>query len=211
MFGGLILLYHLDHILGFFFFAPLFDKRFNFTIYGKSTSKGTIEDVFDDILDSKFWPVSKEMFLAKINFKEINIGRMNLNNNILVETNIHPHPKGAYGYRIEIDNKIISYITDIEHPPGQPLNDTIHLARGSDMLIHESHFTPEDLLKHKNWGHSSWQEASMVAKSSNSKKLALYHFSPDYNDDIINQMEVNANKIFNNTIIARQGLTLKIQ
>ena len=150
------------------------------------------------------------MFLANIKFKEINIGTLNINKHIKVESNIHPHPNGAYGYRLEIDNKVVSYITDIEHPPGQPLNNTIHLVRESDILIHDSHFTPKDLLNHKGWGHSSWKEAAMIAKASHSKQLALYHFSPNYNDDIIYKMENDANNIFNNTIIAKQGLTIEI-
>ena len=47
---------------------------------------------------------------------------------------------------------MITYVTDIEHPPGNPLKEVSNLARNSDLLIHEAHFTPTDLPNFKNYG-----------------------------------------------------------
>ena len=68
-----------------------------------------------------------------------------------------------------INSKIITFVTDIEHPIKNPVESTIELARNSDILIHEAHFSPEDLAKHKDWGHCSWEEAVIVAKAAKVK------------------------------------------
>ena len=84
------------------------------------------------------------------------------------------------------------------------------VSRESDVLIHEAHFTPEDLPKFVGWGHSSWEEAVDIAKSSNSKQLVLFHHSPTYSDAIVNSLTKDAKKVFNNVIAAKQGLEITI-
>lgn len=200
--------YHWDHILGFLSFIPLFNEKFNINIYGKTNSKGGIKEALNDILDTRFWPVTLDMFLANINYYDIKPGRLKLDNGIFVESNLHPHPNGALGYRVELKNKIVTYVTDIEHPIGKPLRKVSNLARESDVLIHEAHFTPEDLPNYKGWGHCSWEEAVDIAKSSNSKKLVLFHHSPTYSDKVVNDFTKEAKKAFNNVVAAKQGLEI---
>ena len=79
-----------------------------------------------------------------------------------------------------------------------------------DLLIHDSHFTTQDLPKHKGWGHSSCNQAVSMAKKSNSKQLALYHYSPNYNDTQIQSMEIESQKLFKPTVAAKQGLVIYI-
>ena len=47
-----------------------------------------------------------------------------------------------------------------------------------------------------------------MAQKSNSKQLALYHYSPNYNDTQISAIESDAKKVFSQTIAARQGLVI---
>ena len=76
------------------------------------------------------------------------------------------------------------------------------------MLIHDSHFTKEDLPSHKGWGHSSWDQAVAMAEKSNSKQLALYHYNPDYDDKTIKLIEKQAQQKFKKTIAPKQGLVI---
>tara|TARA_B100000700_G_C15002337_1_gene836898 strand:- start:30 stop:857 length:828 start_codon:yes stop_codon:yes gene_type:complete len=202
--------YHWDHILGFLSFLPLFNEKFNINIYGKTNTDGGLKDALNDILDTRFWPVTLDMFAAKITYNDIEPGRITLKNGISIESNLHPHPNGALGYRIELKDKVVTYVTDIEHPIGKALDEVSKLSRESDVLIHEAHFTPQDLPKFIGWGHSSWEEAVDIAKSSNSKQLILFHHSPTYSDDIVNNFTKDAKKVFNNVIAAKQGLEITI-
>ena len=90
----------------------------------------------------------------------------------------------------------------------EPNDKLIQFVNKSDLLIHDSHFTVEDLLNHKGWGHSSWAQEVKMAQKSNSKQLALYHYSPNYNDKQIETIESDAKKAFNKTIAAKQGLVI---
>ena len=66
----------------------------------------------------------------------------------------------------------------------------------------------DDLSKHAGWGHSSWKNAVDVAIESNIEKLILFHFSPEYNDDMLTRMEKKAKKHFSNTVAAKQGMKI---
>ena len=47
-----------------------------------------------------------------------------------------------------------------------------------------------------------------MTQKSNSKQLALFHYSPNYNDEKIQSIEKNAKQIFEQTIAAKQGLVI---
>ena len=60
--------FHYDHVLGFLMFAPLFNDKYNVNIYAPGNSDNEIESKFQSFLKSTFWPVSMDMFTAKIKF-----------------------------------------------------------------------------------------------------------------------------------------------
>ena len=107
------------------------------------------------------------------------------------------------------DEKIV-YVTDCEHPEGELNQNVINIASECDFLIHDSHFTIEDLKIYKGWGHSSWQQCVDIAITSRVKQLCLFHFSPNYNDEKIKEIEKDAQKKFLNTMAVYQGLQLDI-
>ena len=202
--------FHWDHIIGFASFKPLYIEGYNIKIYAQRPEKGTLKDVFEDMLNNRYWPVPLDKLGAKIQFKEVHPLMFKINDDIAVEARAHPHPGGALGFRLLVDGKIISFITDIEHPAGNPIKSAIELARNSDLLIHEGHFSPEDIATHVGWGHSSWVEAVGVAKASNSKQLILNHHSPEYEDVKIAILESNAKKEFKNSSFSRSEETIII-
>ena len=200
--------YHWDHIVGFLSFKPLFDSSFIFNIYGYNKNTD-IKHVSDKLLDSTVWPVSMDMLLAKVNFKNLSGDKMRINDHITVRYTSHPHPNDAASYKLSINDYSILYTTDCEHENENLNQNVLDIANGADVLIHDSHFLVEDLPKHKGWGHSSWKEAIDVAEKTNIKDLILFHFSPEYDDDTISIMQKEAKKIFPNTIAAKQGMKIE--
>jgi len=198
--------YHWDHILGFLTFMPIYDESYKINIYGNNKST-SIQMISEKLLDKTFWPVSLDMLKAQINFIEINDKPLKINN-VDILCSEHIHPNGATSYKVIINDYTIVYTTDCEHPDNILNDKVIAFARNADILIHDSHFTPEDLLIHQGWGHSSWEQAAHVAKAANVKKLFLFHFSPEYDDQCVTEIEINAQKIFKQTIAARQGLKI---
>jgi len=199
--------YHWDHLLGFLNFTPLFDESFSITIYGNNKST-SIDKISEKLLDKAFWPVSLDMLKAKINFVEL-VNKPVTINNITIDFNEHSHPNGATSYKVTINDFSIMYSTDSEHPNNELNENVLEMAKNTDILIHDSHFTEEDLKDHVGWGHSSWKQAVDVAIKSDAKKLFLFHYSPEYNDDIIDSIEKKAQNILKTCKASRQNLKIK--
>jgi ribonuclease BN (tRNA processing enzyme) len=90
----------------------------------------------------------------------------------------------------------------------------IKFSRGADLLIHDAEFTPQEYLDGKptrqGWGHSTWEMAVEVAQTAGAKKLALTHHNAHHGDAFLEDIEQQAQALFPATIVAREGLTLKI-
>ena len=199
--------FHWDHIMGFLYFTPFYDDSYTFNIYGynKHTSTSSFSK---KILDPTFWPVSMDMLSAKINFIDLDGDDLIINSNTKIKYTNHSHPNTATSYRVETGSQSIVYTTDCEHPIKNLNKNVLKIAKNSDMLIHDSHFSNEDLKKFKGWGHSSYGEAINVANKANVKTLVLFHYNPSYNDDEVSHIEKEAKKIFKNTIASKQGLKI---
>tara|TARA_B110000116_G_scaffold52075_1_gene43616 strand:+ start:673 stop:1512 length:840 start_codon:yes stop_codon:yes gene_type:complete len=205
--------YHWDHIMGFFYFAPLFNEEYTINIYGYNSAT-SISSLSDILTNKNFWPVDKDLYKATIKFIEMPKSTNELQEIILNKTKVlyslHPHPNGTNSFKVITDNKKIVYITDCEHPEGQLNENVVNISSECDFLIHDSHFTIQDLALYKGWGHSSWKQGVEVAIKAKVKQLCLFHFSPNYNDEKITEIEKNAQEEFTNTIATYQGLILKI-
>ena len=202
--------YHLDHIMGFLMFEPLFDKNYKINIYSRNSNNKGCKDILKTLIQPEIWPVSLDMLTSKVTFKELNDEDIIINDNTRVTNSLHAHPNSAFSISILTHEKKITYVTDCEHPKDNLNKNVIDFSKNSDILIHDSHYTPEDLMKHIGWGHSSWKNAIDVAIESNSKKLILFHHSPDYNDNDIKDIEKKAQLDFNDVIAAKQDLEIEI-
>ncbi|HEY5734893.1 MAG TPA: MBL fold metallo-hydrolase, partial [Gammaproteobacteria bacterium] len=95
----------------------------------------------------------------------------------------------------------------IEH--GDEIDQNIvELARDADLLIHEGQYTPEELPRYKGWGHSSWEQAVMVAEQANVKQLAITHHDPDHDDAFLHDIERQAQARFPNAVLAREKMEI---
>lgn len=198
--------FHYDHVLGFLMFAPLFIDKYNINIYAPGETDNEIKSRFQSFLKSTFWPVNMDMFTSKITFNHYTSGNFNISENIKVTNSPHGHPGGANSLRVDIDRFSVTYITDCEHPENHLNQNVIDIAKNTDILIHDAQYTPDQMRKHKGWGHSSWENGVNVAKAANVKKLILFHHNPDHGNSILECIEKDAKNIFANTSSAREGM-----
>jgi len=199
--------YHWDHMIGLLSFAPLFSEDFKIHFYGKKDAMD-VKEIISYMMNPVFWPVSFDNFKATLYFHTIKNETFKISNSIDIKTKLHGHPNGALSFRVDLNHKIFTYITDCEHPEACLNENLIELAKNSDILIHDSHFDSHDLLTHKGWGHSSWEQAVLMAKKSASKQLILFHYNPDYDDEKVKSIELKAQSNFKQTVAAKQGLVI---
>ena len=209
--------FHWDHIQGFPFFEPAFNKKQKINILALGWGKHItcLKDIFETQMQKEFFPIQLEKMGAKFKFmlleetKKVFRTKTKKPKPVVVKTNKHKHPGGAYGYRIEHDGKVLVFCTDIEH--GKSLDKkVIDFAKNADLLIHDAQFTDEELKKKRGWGHSSFSQAMEVAERANVKMLALTHHDPDHDDAFLKKMEKQCQKRFKNCFLAREKMEIEM-
>jgi phosphoribosyl 1,2-cyclic phosphodiesterase len=209
--------FHWDHIQGFPFFAPAFKKtqRINFLALGWGQHISCLKDIFKTQMQKEFFPVQLEKMGAKFNFmlleetERVFKTQSKKPKPVVVKTEKLKHPGGAYGYRIELDEKVMVFCTDIEHGNSIDKN-VVKFAEGADLLIHDAQYTDEELKKKKGWGHSSYSQAIEVAERAGVKMLALTHHDPDHDDAFLKKIERKCQQRFMNSFLAREKMEIEI-
>lgn len=97
-----------------------------------------------------------------------------------------------------------AYCSDTKYIPSLK-----HQLKHVDLLYHEATFLNENELRASNTYHSTAAQAAQLAKDSGAKKLLIGHFSARYKD--LTPFEDEARKIFNESYLAMEGSTFKIE
>lgn len=115
------------------------------------------------------------------------------------------HVDLTFGYRIDVDNKTITYLCDTGICDSSKL-----LAKNTDVVLHECSMGSG--ISNDAWGHVSQIGAARVAKEAGAKKLFLTHISVK---DLGTKLErkkaqAEARKIFKNTYCAVDDMKVEI-
>ena len=176
---------HMDHILGFPFFKPIYVEKATINIMGCPTTQGNISKLLSKAMDAPFFPIQFEQLKAKINYTpdcpmcfridSIEICLINLS-----------HPNVGMGYKFIEDEKAFVFLTDNElgyrHRNGLTFEEYADFAKESDLLIHDAEYTPEEYKLNRTWGHSNYIDALNLALSAQVKKFGLFHHNQGRSD-----------------------------
>lgn len=227
---------HHDHTQGFPFFGPAYAGACTLHILGPKVFQSDLEETLSHAMLPPSFPISlDDLASLKImrNISEHNIVLLgntpsdvrvlNLHHNeidqspdfVYVHTyHSYAHPKnGVNIYRISWRDKSVVYATDTE---GYVENDQrlIKFAKHADLLIHDAQYRTSDYLDAKNpkqgWGHSTPEMACSVAYESEVNRLILFHHDPNYDDETLDIIEQEAQRVFHNSRVAYEGLELVI-
>jgi phosphoribosyl 1,2-cyclic phosphodiesterase len=203
---------HWDHIQGFPFFAPVWGRNNRFVLVGQKRVNQRLEEILAGQFIEPYLPYTYQTLPADLLVKEVGDGEtIIIGDSTSVQVGELNHPGGCLGFRIENDNHIFTYCSDVGHYNNGFDSAVLNLARGADLLLHDAHFGS---MKERNmfptWGHSCWLEAAQAAVEANVKCLVLSHYSPDLTDDEVEEILYKARKIFPQTILAREGLAVEL-
>lgn len=98
-----------------------------------------------------------------------------------------------------------SYVTDTLY-----LDSIAQEVRDSDLLICESMFEHSLLDQAKEKKHMTAIQAATIAKDSNSKKMAMIHYSPRYTDKELSILEEEAKSIYPGAILSKDRMCFEI-
>jgi phosphoribosyl 1,2-cyclic phosphodiesterase len=224
---------HGDHLIGFPFFAPLFDPRTHLHLFGPQLAGQSIEDLVTLLMSPPYFPVDVRNLPSKRNYHTIadtqcivwsagsrepgvyrwadQPGARNADEiRVIIRFN-REHPlNGSIAYRVEYGGRSVVYATDVEWGDAceQSFLDFVY---GADVLIHDAQYTTRDYQQLKRgFGHSTVAMAIEAAKSAHAKELILFHHEPTYNDDQLDAMEAEARTQFVHTRSAREGMEIDL-
>jgi len=191
---------HWDHIQGFPFFKPAFQKSNTFYIFGLCNVDKSLEQVLEGQMEHQYFPVKLKDMGALMTFRSLQGGEHISYARFGIDTVKLNHPGGVLSYRINCMNNSIVYATDNE--PNED-NDAklVEHAKNADILIYDSQYTPQEYegkestyegippCPRKGWGHSTYMHGVEVALRANVSELILFHHEPEHDDKKLHQIE----------------------
>lgn len=206
---------HWDHINGFPFFVPAFDKRRNFDIMaGHLTDKGGVKNIFETQMDNPMFPVPLEAMQAKLTFSDFQAGEkldIGRSANLKVTTAALNHPNGATGYRIEHNGRSMCLITDTEHKLDKPDENILKLIEGADLVIYDSTYTEEEFPSKIGWGHSTWNEGVKLCKMAGAKRLGIFHHDPEHDDVFMDKLADEAARAWDGAFVIQENMDFLVE
>ena len=155
---------HIDHIAGLHTLCK-FRFRKGLTVF---TQQGTREQLETFVNEPYTVPFSLLPFKNEVH--ELSPGTHLVPFNVTCLPLVHPAP--CFGYRLELDDRVIAYCTDTG-----VCDNAVTLARNADLLITECGLKPEE--SSPDWPHLNPQDAISIAKKAHAKRLALVHFGAE--------------------------------
>jgi phosphoribosyl 1,2-cyclic phosphodiesterase len=199
--------FHLDHVIGLPYFAPLYSPKTTLNIYSTSNPEEA-ERYLCGLMGGRYFPLefgetpSKKVY-KKIPEKEFHIGAVSISYCPLT------HPQESVSYKLQEKEKKIVFATDTEHSEEGIDLRLASFAREADIFVYDAMFTPEEYeAGRQGWGHSTWLEGTKLAKEAGVRKLYLSHFNPDHSDKKIDGFISLAREKFPQTYGAREGLKI---
>ncbi len=197
--------FHIDHISGLHMLVKFKFKR-GIDIYFAKGRKKDFNLFVNPPYTIGITNDKKNIYTMKseIRLHELEEGESNVGFPVVMKKLYHGFEN--HGFKITLEGKTVVYSGDTKIVPNGLL-----LAKNADLLIHEcSNITspPEPDL----WGHTDPTQTAQFAKEANVKKLVMTHFGAMQYDTFEKrkQAEKIAQKIFPNTIAARDGLFLEV-
>ncbi|MGC4034457.1 MAG: MBL fold metallo-hydrolase [Chitinophagaceae bacterium] len=204
--------FHWDHIQGFPFFAPAYNKEQKLGIYvmGKDRQSKDPKEIFSTQMHEDYFPTDLDAMGAQFSFLNLTDEETLFGAHVTARAQFHKTLGGSYGIRVDDDGVSAVICTDIEHVNGIDQN-IVDFAKNADLLIHDGQYTDEEYAgKYKGWGHSTWRQAVEVAQQANVKRLVITHHDPDHDDDFLDKMEKECQAVFPNCVFAKEGMELKV-
>ncbi len=123
------------------------------------------------------------------------------------------------GEAVDVDGRIVLPEEVVGDPrPGRlvvytgdtrPSPETVEVARGADLLIHEATFLSDEAERAHETFHSTAKGAALVAQEAKVERLLLTHVSARYSEDP-GPLAEEARAVFSEAVVAQDGMTIEI-
>jgi len=180
---------HWDHIQGYPFFVPAFIPGNDVRIIAGRQCLAGIESSLEAQMRTEYSPiVSLSNMGATVTYESIGDGDITQVYGLKVAAGVLPHDmnKDTTAFRISEGDASLVYITDVEYRTPEALDAAVAFAKGAKVLIHEA-YELYDAEGESPKGHSSFRQATELARRAGVEKLYYFYHHPDHSDTAIDE------------------------
>ena len=177
---------HLDHVLGLGMFPRLSRKGTLTLLRFPATSGQNAERPLDGLYAPPWWPVGLKQYVGALDIAPVELPMRH--GRLYIEGVRGNHPGGCLIYRVSGGGRSLVYATDYEHdePSFGRLAD---FARGTDLLLYDSQFSPAEYARKRGYGHSTAEKGMELMARCGAKRLLLIHHDPQSTDAALLERE----------------------
>lgn len=205
---------HMDHCLGLFGFPLFHDPQARIHLYGAPQEGKSFRTNLEGLLRPPYWPLGLKDFAAQVEVHELTPGEsfrlagdQRLSEALTIRTLPGNHPNQSLLYRLERGDKSVIYALDCELDDHfrRSLTD---FARNGSLLIWDANFTENDYLRHKGWGHSTWEQGIALRQSAGAGTVLMTHYSTGYTDSFLREQERLCARADPSSRFAKEGMEI---
>ena len=201
--------FHMDHVIGFPCFDPLYDKHASINIMADPRRRHNWKNTLNVFMGKPYWPVGLGDTDIKMTLKDIPVARDAMDvYGMRISWFSVPHPQQCLSYRIETPETTTVIATDVEYSYDNIDTAFINFCQGADFLIFDAQFTPAEYEAHRGWGHSTWKTGSRIAACAGVKRLILTHHAPGRTDAALDRILKEAQNELPQTRMACERMRL---
>jgi ribonuclease BN (tRNA processing enzyme) len=207
--------YHLDHAAGLIYISHFFkDKEVHIAGPGESIYGKSAKDILTGLITPPYFSRPLLEFPMRLTCHDLGVGSSKIAG-ITIDTILQEHSDPSVG--IKIDN-MVCYLTDTVCTAS-----TADFARNCRLLLHETWFDTQDyteLMRQSQSSspsphaqkelksHSAVNQVASAALRAPVEQLVLIHLNPSYDEKRLLAMERDAQKIFPDSLLAKDGHTM---
>lgn len=216
---------HLDHIVGFPFFSPLFvPKRkadVRLIMHGGDAWQADLQRALSSTVSAPLFPVQLDRLqqeAATLEYHPICDGlsiALGRGRDVLVECRRLHHPNETYGFRIEYEGRVFVVATDTE-PYAAPDPVLRDLAQDADVLYTDAQFDWDQYSgangngSRVGWGHGYAEWCGAYAREAGVRLAVMGHHDPSAGNARIFEVGEKMRAEFANTVIGFDGLQVSV-
>jgi phosphoribosyl 1,2-cyclic phosphodiesterase len=190
--------FHIDHLQGLGFFAPLFNPEMEVHIWGPPSTTLTLHRRLARYLSPPLFPVCIRDFTCNLKLHDAPRRTFSIGG-LEVTSDLVSHPGPTTGYRVSDGTHAIAYLPDHEVALASPAfprepawTSGLALSREASLLFHDTQYTEAEYADRIGWGHSTPGHSGQFAAASGVKKLVTFHHDPNHDDETVDAMVAEA-------------------
>ena len=175
---------HWDHIQGVPFFLPVLQAGSRLEIVGPRQVDSTVEAEFAQFVRPPAFPVALDDLPGDFGFRDASGETLQIGS-AAVNCFEVAHVGPTNGYRIDVGDASLAYISDHQQPTDGSLDvpdDVVEACADVDILVHDAQFDADEFAARSDWGHCTPEFALELARRSGAKRLVLFHHDPAHDD-----------------------------